>query len=81
MTREKQQKLVDICRKRNIILFFDEVYRLLEFEEETRYAERMLNRRLPAACDLYDNAISLGVLSKSFGLPGLRIGWIATKNR
>jgi len=72
MSRDKQRKLVDICKKHNLLLFFDEVYRLLEYQENTR---------LPAACDLYDNAISLGVLSKSFGLPGLRIGWIATKNK
>ena len=37
--------------------------------------------RLPAACDLYENAVSLGVTSKSLGLAGLRIGWIATRNR
>jgi len=34
--------------------------------------------RLPAACDLYDRAVSLGSISKSYGLPGLRIGWIAS---
>jgi len=30
---------------------------------------------------LYDKAISLGVMSKSFGLAGLRIGWTATKDQ
>jgi aspartate/methionine/tyrosine aminotransferase len=34
--------------------------------------------RLPAACDINPGAVSLGVLSKSYGLAGLRIGWIAT---
>jgi aspartate/methionine/tyrosine aminotransferase len=38
------------------------------------------NDRLPAACDLSERAVSLGVMSKSFGLPGLRIGWVATRN-
>ncbi|NIR60677.1 MAG: aminotransferase class I/II-fold pyridoxal phosphate-dependent enzyme, partial [Gammaproteobacteria bacterium] len=37
--------------------------------------------RLPAACDLDERAVSLGVLSKTYGLPGLRIGWVATRNR
>src|SRR5258708_14898102 len=35
---------------------------------------------LPAACDLYENALSLGVMSKTYGLAGLRIGWIATRS-
>ena len=34
----------------------------------------------PAACDLSERAVSLGVMSKTYGLPGLRIGWIATRN-
>lgn len=38
-------------------------------------------RAMPAACDLYENAVSLGVMSKTYGLAGLRIGWIATHNQ
>jgi aspartate/methionine/tyrosine aminotransferase len=34
--------------------------------------------RLPAVCDRYEKGVSLWGLSKSFGLPGLRIGWLAT---
>jgi len=37
--------------------------------------------RLPAGCDMGEHAISLGVTSKTYGLAGLRIGWIATKNK
>jgi aspartate/methionine/tyrosine aminotransferase len=36
---------------------------------------------LPAACELSDRAVSLSGLSKSFGLPGLRVGWLATHDR
>ena len=36
--------------------------------------------RLPAAADINDRAVSLGVMSKTFGLAGLRIGWVATRN-
>lgn len=36
--------------------------------------------RLPAVCDRYENGVSLWGLSKSFGLPGLRIGWLAGRN-
>lgn len=64
-------EIINICRKNNLILFSDEVYRLSEYSNQTR---------LPNAADKYENAISLGVLSKPLGLPGLRIGWIATQN-
>ena len=70
-SKEKWNKLIEIARSHNLILFSDEVYRFLELDP---------NDNLMAACDLYDKAISLGVMSKSFGLAGLRIGWIATKN-
>lgn len=64
-------EIINICRKNNLILFSDEVYRLSEYSNQTR---------LQNAADKYENAISLGVLSKPLGLPGLRIGWIATQN-
>jgi aspartate/methionine/tyrosine aminotransferase len=52
------------------LLFSDVVFRLLELPP---------TQMLPAACDLYDKAVSVCGLSKSFSLGGLRIGWLATK--
>ncbi len=52
-----------------IYVFCDEVYRELEHDPATR---------LPAGCDLYDRAVSLGTMSKTYGLPGLRLGWLAS---
>jgi aspartate/methionine/tyrosine aminotransferase len=43
--------------------------------------EREEASRLPSAVDLYDKAIVLCGLSKSWGLPGLRLGWIAGKDQ
>ena len=60
------------AQENNLILFSDEVYRESEYDPATR---------LPAACDLGEHAVSLGVTSKTYGLAGLRIGWIATKNK
>ncbi len=60
------------ARDHGLLLFSDEVYRESEYDPDSR---------LPAACDLGDSAVSLGVTSKTYGLAGLRIGWIATKNR
>jgi len=54
-------------------LFCDEIYRGLEMQADDK---------LPAAADYYHlRGISLGGLSKAFGLPGLRIGWIACKDQ
>lgn len=50
-------------------LLVDEVYRFLEREGPGR---------LPAGADLGAHGVSLGVMSKSFALAGLRIGWLAT---
>jgi len=65
------QEISRVAEAKGIILFSDEVYRESEYRSEDR---------LPAACDLGDNTVSLGVMSKTYGLPGLRIGWIATQN-
>jgi aspartate/methionine/tyrosine aminotransferase len=60
--------LVDICARYGLYLFSDEVYRFMEMNEADR---------LPAAAEIYTSGVSLGVMSKSFGLAGLRIGWLA----
>jgi len=64
-------EIARFCRDKGIILFSDEVYRESEYRRQDR---------LPAACDLGAHTVSLGVLSKTYGLAGLRIGWIATQN-
>lgn len=65
------KEIIDIARQKNITVFSDEMYRFLEHDQANRTS---------SACDLYDNAISLFGMSKSFALAGLRIGWLATKN-
>jgi Aspartate/tyrosine/aromatic aminotransferase len=69
---ERFEVLVALCRKHGLWLFSDEVYRLLGPSPE---------RHLPQAADVYERGISLNVMSKAYGLPGLRIGWIATQDR
>jgi aspartate/methionine/tyrosine aminotransferase len=64
-------RIIELARLRGIYLFSDEVYRGLEHDPA---------RILPAAADRYERALSLGVMSKSYGLPGLRIGWIACQD-
>jgi aspartate/methionine/tyrosine aminotransferase len=71
MPSDEFQEVSRIARENGIIQFSDEVYRESEYQKKDR---------LPAACDLGEHAVSLGVMSKTYGLPGLRIGWIATRN-
>lgn len=65
------QQLLELCAERDIYLFHDEVYRGLERDPA---------RRLPQAAERYAKAVSLNVMSKAYGLPGLRIGWIACRD-
>jgi len=71
MARAEFQELQRIAQEHDLYLFSDEVYREIEHDPALR---------LPGACDINEKAISLGVLSKSYGLAGLRIGWIATRD-
>lgn len=63
--------LIALCRRHGLWLFNDEVYRLIE---------RDPCLRLPPVVDLYERGISLCGLSKAFGLPGLRTGWLACRD-
>jgi len=70
-TPAEWRSLADACTEAGITLVADEVYRFLEHDgAET----------LPAGADLDARLISLGVMSKSFALAGLRIGWLATRD-
>lgn len=64
--------LIQLCESKGIWLFSDEVYRLLGRPDKP-WAP-------PAAC-LYDKAMSLGVMSKAYGMAGLRVGWIACRDK
>lgn len=70
--RERFAAIVDFARDRGLVLFSDEVYRFLEYDAAGR---------LPAACEIYEKGVSLGVMSKSFGLAGLRLGWVVCRDR
>jgi aspartate/methionine/tyrosine aminotransferase len=60
------------AKKRGIRVFSDEMYRLLELDPADR---------LPSAVEDDDEAVVLSGMSKAFGLAGLRIGWVATRDR
>jgi aspartate/methionine/tyrosine aminotransferase len=64
--------IVAIADEAGATLLVDEVYRDLEFDPADR---------LPAAAEASPLGVSVGVMSKSFAMAGLRIGWLATRDR
>lgn len=58
--------IADIAGENDALLFSDEVYRGLEIQARTA----------PSAADLYERSIVTSSLSKVYGLPGIRIGWL-----
>ena len=65
-------RLVDVAAESGARLVVDEVYRFLEFDPEDR---------LTAGVDTSPAGVSIGVMSKSFAMAGLRIGWVAARDR
>jgi aspartate/methionine/tyrosine aminotransferase len=72
MPLEVFRGVLELAAKHNMYVFSDEVYRELEHDPAMQ---------LPAACDLYDRALSLGSVSKTYGLPGLRLAWLASRDK
>jgi aspartate/methionine/tyrosine aminotransferase len=71
-TPEEWQRLGEACAAAGIRLVADEVYRFLEHDGAPTLA---------AGADLDPSFVSIGVMSKSFALAGLRIGWLASRDR
>lgn len=65
------RRMVSLARERDLYLFSDEMYRWLELDPSDR---------LSTAAELYEKAIVLCGMSKSFGLPGLRLGWLVIQD-
>ena len=72
-SKAEWDEIIELCSQRGITVFSDEMYRGLELGDKSEL-------RLDSAVDRSENAITLAGLSKAYGLPGLRIGWIATRN-
>jgi len=68
---ETLEAVLALAEEANAFVLSDEVYRLLELEGATP----------PAAVERSRRAISLGVMSKVYGLAGLRVGWLVARDR
>ena len=71
ISKDELNEIISISRKNNIFLFSDEIYRLME---------RDVSKRLDQVSDLYEKGISLNGMSKTYGMPGIRLGWVSSKD-
>lgn len=68
-SRQELDRLVDITKRNGCWLVVDETYREMAYGDP-----------LPVAASLSDHVISVCSLSKTYGVPGIRIGWLITRN-
>lgn len=71
MSREMLLRIADIARKADAFVLCDEVYRHLS--QEDGWCDSM--------ADIYEKGISVSSMSKVFSLAGLRLGWIACRDK
>jgi len=69
MSRADLDALVALAERHGCRLLVDETYRDLSYGET-----------LPAAASLSERAISVSSLSKAYGIPGIRVGWLVTRD-
>lgn len=62
--------IIKLVEENDCYLLVDETYRELTFGE-----------KLPTAASLSPRAISVESVSKTYGIPGVRTGWLVTKDR
>ena len=67
-------ELLDLCKKKNKLVIFDESF--IDFaNSKDRYT--LINNE---TLDKYNNLIVIKSISKSYGIPGVRLGVLATSN-
>jgi len=62
-------ELIELVEKHDIYLLLDETYREISFQDPP-----------PAAASMSPNTISISTMSKAYGVPANRIGWIAAQD-
>lgn len=85
----QQTKLIAVCNPNNptgavltesemneIIAIADRVGAWILADEAYRGSECATNLESPSFYGRYDRVIAIGTVSKAYGLPGLRIGWV-----
>lgn len=71
LSEEEIRGIVDIARRHDAWLVFDEVYRLLVQDSDAFTTSPV---------DLYDKAVVVSSMSKVWSMAGIRLGWCITKD-
>lgn len=71
LTRKQLNEIITIAERNNLYIFSDEMYHKLIIDSV---------EELTHVCDLYKKGISLWGTSKTFGLAGLRTGWLVSQD-
>ena len=76
ISRETLEEIVAIAREKSIIIHADEVYRPLFHSTATD------DEVPPSLLSLgYEHTVVTGSMSKAYSLAGIRVGWIASRDR
>lgn len=70
LTPDELGAIVELARRRGCLLLVDETYRDLSYDGA-----------LPVGASLGPHVISVSSLSKAYGVPGIRVGWLITRDR
>jgi aspartate/methionine/tyrosine aminotransferase len=70
LDRTDLERVIGLITSRGCRLLLDETYREMTFGET-----------LPVAASLNPRVISASSLSKTYGLPGIRIGWLVCQTK
>ncbi len=71
-SKNEYEEIINLAQENNCYVFSDEMYRTLVLRKEDL---------LTSGSDLYEKCISLSGVSKTFGLGGLRIGWLSIREK
>jgi aspartate/methionine/tyrosine aminotransferase len=72
LTEEEMQSIVKISERFGTWILADEVY---------SGVEQYTDQQTPSFYGLYDRVLAIGSMSKAYGLPGLRTGWVVCRDR
>jgi aspartate/methionine/tyrosine aminotransferase len=72
LSKAELNEIVELARANDLYIFSDEMYHKLMVGDQ---------EELPPISDLYEKGISLWGTSKTFGLAGLRTGWLVSQDK
>ncbi|PLB53738.1 aspartate aminotransferase [Aspergillus steynii IBT 23096] len=70
MSAAELRQIAELAQRHGCYVLVDETYAELTYLD-----------RLPGCASLGSHVVGVGSMSKAFGVPGIRIGWISTKNK